>query len=180
MLQITIPKTELWDEKKQEFIIIKKQNLRLEHSLVSISKWESKWHKPFLTKQKKTVEEMLYYIECMTLTQNVNPNVYFCLTDNNFNQIEEYIHDSMSATRLPEDKTEGASPEIYTSELIYYYMIALNIPLDCEKWHLNRLLTLIAVCNLKNKPPKKMSSGEIMRRNKALNEARKKRWNTTG
>jgi hypothetical protein len=180
MLQITIPAVELWDERKQEFVTTKEQTLQLEHSLVSLSKWESKWCKAFLTKQEKTFEETLDYIKCMTITQNVDPEVYNYLTNENIEEINKYIEAPMTATYFSDDKTAKPSREQITAELIYYWMIALNIPFECQKWHLNRLLTLIRVCNIKNQPPKKRSRKEIMSRNAALNAARRKQLNTKG
>ena len=180
MLRITIPAVEQWDEAKQEFIYTKEQTLSLEHSLVSLSKWESKWCKPFLTKQEKTFEETLDYIKCMTLTQNVDPEVYNYLTNGNIKEINEYIEAPMTATYFSDEKTSKTSREQVTAELIYYWMIAFNIPFECQKWHLNRLLTLIKVCNIKNQPPKKRSKKDIMSRNAALNAARRKRLNTKG
>lgn len=180
MLQITIPAVEQWDENKQEFVFTKEQTLNLEHSLVSLSKWESKWCKVFLTKQDKTIEETLDYIRCMTLTQNVNPEVYQYLTNGNIDTVNRYIEAPMTATYFSEDKNGSTSREQITAELIYYWMISLNIPFECQKWHLNRLLTLIKVCNIKNAPPKKRSKKEIMSRNTALNAARRKRLNTKG
>jgi hypothetical protein len=180
MLRITIPAVEQWDEAKQEFIYTKEQTLSLEHSLVSLSKWESKWCKPFLTKQEKTFEETLDYIKCMTLTQNVDPEVYNYLTNENIKEINEYIGAPMTATYFSDEKTSKTSREQVTAELIYYWMIAFNIPFECQKWHLNRLLTLIKVCNIKNQPPKKRSKKDIMSRNAALNAARRKQLNTKG
>ena len=180
MLRITIPAVEQWDEAKQEFIYTKEQTLSLEHSLVSLSKWESKWCKAFLTKQEKTFEETLDYIKCMTLTQNVDPEVYNYLTNGNIKEINEYIEAPMTATYFSDEKTSKTSREQVTAELIYYWMIALNIPFECQKWHLNRLLTLIKVCNIKNQPPKKRSKKDIMSRNAALNAARRKQLNTKG
>ena len=180
MLRITIPAVEQWDEIKQEFVFTKEQTLSLEHSLVSLSKWESKWCKPFLTKQEKTLEETLDYIKCMTLTQNVDPEVYNYLTNENIKEINEYIGAPMTATYFSDEKTSKTSREQVTAELIYYWMIALNIPFECQKWHLNRLLTLIKVCNIKNQPPKKRSKKDIMSRNAALNAARRKQLNTKG
>lgn len=180
MLQITIPAVEQWDEVNEQFISTKEQTLQLEHSLVSLSKWESKWCKAFLSKQEKTYEETIDYIKCMTLTQNVKPEVYRNLTKDNFYQINKYIEAPMTATFFSDNKGGKGSREIVTSELIYYWMIALNIPFECQKWHLNRLLTLIKVCNIKNTPPKKMSRREIMNRNAALNEARRRQLNTKG
>ena len=180
MLQITIPQTELWDESKQEFVSLKEQTLQLEHSLVSLSKWESKWNKSFLSSREKTYEETIDYIKCMTLTPNVKPEVYRGLTKSNIEQINKYIEAPMTATSFVEDKRGIGSRATITSELIYYWMIALNIPFECQKWHLNRLLTLIRVCEIKSQPPKKMSSREIMNRNSSLNSARKKQLNTRG
>lgn len=180
MLRITIPATEQWDERKQEFVNTKEQVLTLEHSLVSLSKWESKWEKPFLGKDPKTFEETIDYVKCMTLTQNVDPNVYSCLTNDAISKINKYIESPMTATTFKEDSQSKKNNEIITSELIYYWMIALNIPFECQKWHLNRLLTLIRVCNIKNQPSKKMSKRELMNQNAALNAARRKRMNSKG
>lgn len=180
MLTITIPATELWDEVKQEFVTTKAQTLQLEHSLVSLSKWESKWNKPFLTKQAKTFEETLDYIKCMTLTQNVNPEVYKYISASNIQEINAYIEAPMTATFVTEDKKGKSSREQVTSELIYYWMVALNIPFECQKWHLNRLITLIKVCNVKNQPSKKKSKRDILARNDAINAARRKKFNSKG
>lgn len=180
MLQITIPAVELWDENKQEFVSRKEQTLQLEHSLVSISKWESKWCKAFLGKAEKTNEEVIDYIKCMTITQNVSAETYEYLTQENIDQINKYIEAPMTATYFSEEPGKKGGREVVTSELIYYWMIALNIPPEYQKWHLNRLLTLIRVCNVKNTPPKKRSKKEIMSRNAALNAARKKQLNTRG
>ena len=180
MLQIVIPGQELWDEQKQEFINTKEQVLQLEHSLISLSKWEAKWCKVFLSRQEKTQEEIIDYIKCMTITPNVGPEVYNHLTRENIKEIEDYIAAPMTATYFSSDNAGKSSREQVTSELIYYWMIALNIPFECQKWHLNRLLTLIKVCNIKNQPPKKMSKREIMSRNAALNAARRQQLNTKG
>ena len=180
MLKITIPATEQWDELKNEFINTKECTLELEHSLVSLSKWESKWCKPFISNDIKTHEETIDYVRCMTLTSHVNPAVYSCLSSDNIQEINKYIEAPMTATWFSNEKSHGRNSEQITSELIYYWMIALNIPFECQKWHLNRLLTLIKVCNIKNQPLKKMSKGEIMSRNAALNAARRKQYNTRG
>lgn len=180
MLKITIPAAEQWDEQKQEFVYVKEQKLQLEHSLVSLSKWEAKWCKAFLGKQDKTQEETIDYVRCMTLTQNVDPDVYKYLTAENINEINEYIGAPMTATWFSDDKKGKINQETVTSELIYYWMITLNIPFECQKWHLNRLITLIKVCNIKNQPAKKMSKKDIMSRNAALNAARRKQLNTNG
>ena len=180
MLTITIPATEEYDEIREEFVTTKEQTLQLEHSLVSISKWESKWCKPFLGKQDKTSEEIIDYIKCMTLNKSVNDDVYGCLTQANVNAINDYIGAPMTATYFSSNEHGKRNNEQITSELIYYWMISLNIPFECQKWHINRLLTLIRVCNVKNAPPKKMSRREIVSRNAALNAARRKQLNTKG
>ncbi|MCM1179407.1 MAG: hypothetical protein NC347_04065 [Clostridium sp.] len=181
MLQITIPsRDDLWDESKGEFVTSKEQKLVLEHSLVSLSKWESKWCKPFLSKQEKTTEETIDYIRCMTLTQNVDPEVYNFLTDDNIRDVNAYIEAPMTATWFSNSNSGKQNREQITAELVYYWMIALNIPFECQKWHLNRLLTLIRVCEVKNSPPKKMSRREILNRNAALNAARRKQLNSKG
>ena len=179
MLLLTIPAAELFDNKTQEFIKIPEYRLQMEHSLVSLSKWESKWKKPFLSKIPKTAAETIDYIRCMTITQNVDPKVYNSLTSKNIQQINEYIDEPMTATTFNETNNTS-NREIVTSELIYYWMFSLNIPMECQKWHLNRLLTLIRVCNIKNQPPKKMSRRDIMNRNAALNAARRSKLNSKG
>ena len=184
MLKIIVPATEyeLFDENTYEFINVKtkEQVLQLEHSLISLSKWESKWRKPFLTKEQKTKEETLDYIRCMTLN-SVSPDVYKHLTKENLEDIEKYINAPMTATTVNDGESGSkVGGEQVTSELVYYWMVALNIPFECQKWHLNRLIMLIRVCNVKNKPPKKMSKREIMSRNAALNAKRRQKHNTRG
>jgi hypothetical protein len=180
MLKITVPSVEYWDESKNEFVYTKEQTLTLEHSLVSLSKWESKWCKPFLTKDDKTTEETIDYIRCMTLTQNVDPDVYNRITDEIIDQVNAYIKAPMTATYVSEDKGGPVNREQVTSELIYYWMITLTIPCEYQKWHLNRLLTLIRVCNRKNQPPKKTNGRDVARRYAAANKARRKQLNTRG
>ena len=181
MLSITIPATELWDEKQESFVSVKEQTLRLEHSLVSLSKWESKHRKSFISNTDKTTEEVLDYVKCMTITQNVDPIVYRCLTRKNVDDINEYIAMPMTAVYFPEDQSGNkVRGDKVTSELIYYWMITQNIPFECEKWHLNKLIALIRVCSMKNAPQKSMSKGDIYNRNRALNAARKKQLNTKG
>lgn len=179
MLTITIPATEMFDDETQRFLSTKEQTLQLEHSLVSLSKWESKWQKPFLSKENKTTEEVLDYIRCMTITQNVNPDVYNRLTSSNIESINKYIDSPMTATTFHND-IQGGAKQVVTSELIYYWMISQNIPMECQKWHLNRLLTLIRVCNVKNAPAKKMSKRDIASQYASLNAARKNKLNTRG
>lgn len=180
MLQLTISPPELWDEEKQEFISMKSQTLQLEHSLVSISKWESKWHKPFLTKNEKTFEETVDYVKCMTLTQNVKPEIYNYLSRENFAEINDYIANPMTATTFSKEPSGKSNREQITSELVYYWMLSLNIPVEFQKWHLNRLLTLIRICNIKNAPPKKGSKAATAKSYAALNAARRKKYNTRG
>lgn len=180
MLRIVVPAAELWDEGRQEFIQTKEQVLQLEHSLVSISKWEAKWRKAFLSKGEKTYEETVDYIRCMTITPHVDPEVYNRLTIANINEINQYIEAPMTATYVSEDKSGKKSHETVTSELIYYWMILHGIPFECQKWHLNRLLMLIRVCERKNTPPKKRSQEEIMRDYAAMNAARRKNLNSKG
>lgn len=180
MLKITIPSVELWDEKKQEFIYKKAQTLQLEHSLISLSKWESKWKKPFLSIEKMTDEETIDYIRCMTIIPNIDPEVYEHLTNENIEAVQAYIEDPMTATTFSKVQGGKFNREIITSEIIYYWMISYNIPIDREKWHLNRLLTLIQVCDRKNNPPRKRSQRDIMRRNAEINAARKRKLGTRG
>lgn len=181
MLRLTIQLSpEGWDEKKEEFVEAKTQTLQLEHSLVSLSKWESKWCKPFLSTTDKTAEEILDYIKFMTLTQNVDPEVYSHFSTENFEQINKYINAPMTATTFSEDKNGKRNREIITAELIYYWMIALNIPFECRKWHLNQLLTLVRVCNIKNQPPKKRSKRDTAKSYAAMNAARRQQLNTKG
>lgn len=181
MLRIKVPiAPEGWDDEKQEFVEAETVTLELEHSLVSLAKWESKWHKSFLAKNSMTDEETIDYIRFMTLNENVDPEVYGYLSRENIDQIREYINDPMTATYFSNNHHERGSRETVTAELIYYWMIALNINFECQYWHLNRLITLIKVCNIKNAPPKKMSKREITSRNAALNAARRQQLNTRG
>ena len=179
MLKLIIPAVEQYDEINDEFITTKEHVLQLEHSLVSLSKWESKWCKPFLSKESKTFEESTDYVRCMTLTQNVDPSVYAYITDQNVAQVSQYIETPMTATIFSNEK-KTLNREIITAEIIYYWMISMTIPFECQKWHLNRLLTLINVCNIKNQPAGKMSKKELINRNKTLNESRRKSMNTKG
>ena len=186
MLTIKVPEKEFWDSEKNQFCYIKGQELQLEHSLISVSKWESKWHIPFLndnkrTKDKfeKTNEMLVDYVRCMTINKVADNRIFFCLTKENMNEINEYINDPMTATTFS-NKPSGApsaSSSYVTAEVIYYQMFELGIPLEWEKRHLNRLFTLIRVISEKKEQannPKKMSSSEIAKQNRALHAARKK------
>lgn len=179
MLSIKIPASENWNERTQEFEYTNETVLKLEHSLVSVSKWEARWEKPFMS-GNKTTEETVDYIRCMTITQNVNPNVYYSLTSKNIDDVIRYIAKPMTATTFTDRGGKSPSREQITAEIVYYQMIALNIPFECQKWHFNRLLTLIRVCNIKNQPAKKRSRADILRSNAALNAERREKFNTTG
>lgn len=180
MITIELPSLELFREDTQEFFTIEGRYVSLEHSLASLAAWESKWHKPFLGKNEKTWEETIDYVRCMTISSDVPPILYNGITEPTMQAIASYIEDSRTATWFSDDKKQRPSREIVTAELIYYWMIALNIPFECQYWHLNRLLTLIKVCNIKNSPPTKMSKKDIYARNRALNAQRKKALNTKG
>lgn len=181
MLYLEIPPKEMFDERTMEFIELPAKKLQMEHSLVSLSKWESKWHKPFLVPENRTHEETLDYFRCMTITQNVDPSIYETFDQSDIQTILDYIDDPMTATWFNERQGPGPrSREIVTAEVIYYDMIALNIPFECQKWHLNRLITLIKVCKIKNQPPSKMSKAEALNQQRALNAQRKAKMNTKG
>lgn len=181
MLRITIPSRELFDERTYTFTTIKGQTIQLEHSLVSVAKWEAKWKKPYTSPIPKTSEEFLDYIRCMTITQNVNPDIYYGLTSENLEAISEYIEDPMSARAISTRTNTGSRKNSVTAELIYYFMFSFNIPKECEKWHLNRLLNLIDLFSVKNQngKQKRMTKDDLMER-KMLNEQRKAQWNTKG
>lgn len=180
MLEIIIPGQELYDEEKEEFINTKSYTLQLEHSLVSLSKWESKWEIPFLSTDNKTNEQVVDYIRFMTITQHVNAEAYNYLTPAIFKKIEDYIKAPMTATWFSEKEQQRQSKEVITSEIIYYWMVANNIPFECQKWHLSRLLTLIRVCGLKNSPPKKMSRKEMLARRNSINAQRRAKTGSRG
>lgn len=185
MLEITIPEKEYFDEKNSMFFTVPAAKIQLEHSLLSISKWEAKWHKSYFLKEKKTAEEIMDYIRCMTITQNVNPAVYNNLTASNFQKILEYIEDPMTATTFNDPPGAGKKKQnhVYTSEEIYYWMLTYNIPFECQKWHIHRLLTLIRVCNIKSQDEKKMSKSEraaAMARRRELNASRRSALNSRG
>lgn len=180
MLKFTVPATEDYDEVNKEFIYTEEVTLELEHSLVSLSKWESIWEKPFLGDDEKTTEETLSYIYCMTLSDNVTPEIIQRLTNDQMKQINNYIESKMSATWFNEKTSSSRAKEIITAEIIYYWMIALNIPLEWETRHLNRLFTLIKVCNQKNAPEKKMGKAEMLSQRQALNAKRKAAHKTSG
>lgn len=196
MLEITIPGQQCWDEGKQEFVYGKNTVIRMEHSLVSLSKWECKWHIPFFADtETRTAEQALDYYRCMTVTQGVDPDIYRKMTAENVRAVQTYINDPMTATWFkgeakPNEPQTGAKRKprrparggrsVMTAEVVYAQMFSLGIPLECEKWHLNRLLTLIRVCQESNTPPKKMSPGERMAQQRMLNEQRRAKLHTRG
>ena len=181
MLTITVPLAEGFDDELDEFVTTKSITLDLEHSLVSLSKWESEFEKPFLSGTEKTLEETLWYIRSMTLTPNVDPEVFTKLNEENVSKINGYINGKQTATWFKEAVEKiKKPPEIITGEVIYYWMLSLNIEKECELWHLNRLITLIRVCNEKNAPPKKSNRADLARNRRALNEQRKAQMGTRG
>lgn len=180
MLTITIEGDEYYNEETEEFSTVGDVVVHLEHSLLSVSKWESKYQKPFLSSGKKSPEEIFGYIKAMILDRDLDPDVLNRCSQKNIDQIQEYIDSSQSATTfgmMPERRGPG---EVITAELIYYWMVAFTIPFECENWHLNRLFALIRICNIKNSSQKKMSRNELAQRNAALNAQRRKELNTTG
>ena len=181
MLHITIPDTELWDDDTQLFTRIQSQTLTLEHSLVSLATWESKWEKPFISNIQLTEEEQLDYIKCMTITQGVDPLVYKCLSEENAECINKYIAAKKSAAWFSETTNKNSNDgEMTTAESIYYWMTKLGISSSYESWHLNRLIALIRFAIAKEAPPKKMSADEITRQNAQLNAERRAMLHTKG
>jgi hypothetical protein len=179
MLKITVGGEEMFDDSVQQFIKQGGTTLELEHSLVSLSKWESKFEKPFLGKDEKTVEEVMEYIKAMTLNE-VPEEIFSKLSEDNIKAINEYIEAKMTATWFHEPPGAPPSREVITAELIYYWMITFQIPLECERWHLNRLFTLIRVCNIKSAKPQKMSRSEVAARNRELNARRREQLGSKG
>lgn len=180
MLTITVPATERFDEAESKIIRSEEYVLSLEHSLVSLSRWESKWKKSFLFSKDKSAEEIYGYVEAMCLTPDVPPEAFSKLTQANFDAINEYINEQMTATTFNEMPNQRQSRDVITAELIYHWMIALQIPVECEDWHLNRLMALIKVVNLKNAPKKKMGRTEMLAERERLNAERRAAYGTTG
>ena len=154
--------------------------LEFEHSLLSLSKWESKYKKPFLSTTEKTSLEMIHYFQCMLLNKNVKKDIVYRLSPEQLSELSDYINDSMTASSVPQEQSKG-SQEIVTSELIYFWLVTLKIPFNpAETWHLNRLMMLIQITNYKNQPDKKRSKAEMMSKWRAANEQRKKQYGTKG
>lgn len=181
MLTLQVEGKEFFDEKTKQFIDVPNIKVDLEHSLVSLSKWEEIWEIPFLNSSTKTDEQVKSYIQCMILDTNVPDNIVYALTSVQYNAVNEYISAKHTATTFANQTPSRNSGEFVTSELIYYWLVALQIPFQpVESWHLNRLLTLIKVTNLKNTPPKKMSRSDIRSRQRSLNAARRARSGSSG
>ena len=181
MLTLVIPETEIWDEKNMCFIYVNKTKLKMEHSLLSLSKWEEKYEKPFLDNNKKTKEEELDYYKFMTTNPNVDDNVFQALTPEDLKVLDEYINKKKhTATRVPESKKPSNNSQFVTSELIYYWMLEAGIPYECEKWNLQRLLTLLQVVSNERGPKKKMTQEEVVADYAALNKIRRAKLKTKG
>jgi hypothetical protein len=180
MLKLVIPGDEYFNEEDETFETVGDVELELEHSLVSLSKWESKFKKPFLSDDPKTAQEIYWYVDAMIISPIYPADSLLRLTKQNIQQINDYIESTESATTFGEMPERKARGEIITSELIYYWMVAFNIPFECEYWHLNRLFALIRICNIKNSKPRKMSNREVSQRNRELNAVRRAQYNTKG
>lgn len=180
MIQVTIQGGELFDSKTNEFVNFKTTTVSLEHSLISISKWEAKWKKPFFKKEERSLDEIIDYIACMSLNPNIDHRIFHKISSDEVRRVSDYISDPMTATTFNEFEDPKNNKQIVTSELIYYWMIAYNIPFECQKWHINRLLTLIRICGIKNAPPKKTSKAEMMRKRAQINAERRSKLHTKG
>ncbi len=180
MLSLQVPKTEIWDYVKEEFVYVDGFELNLEHSLSAVSKWEQKYHKPFLEQKRFTNDEMLYYIRCMSLDEELPENFAYSVTPQIINEIQKYIEDPATATVITKKQASNGSGKFITSELIYYYMASLQIPFECDRWNINRLLTLIRIFDAENGKSKPMSKSEIYSENRRLNAMRRKAMNSKG
>lgn len=180
MLELVVGGNEMYDNSSQEFITEGGFRLQLEHSLLSLSKWESITERAFLGKEAKTPDEVFLYVKCMVIDPQTPPEIFQQLGNEHYKVINEYIEKKMTATWFADAPGAPETRDIITSELIYYWMTVLNIPFSCEGWNLNRLFTLIRVCNIKSSKPKKMSRTEIAQRNRELNARRKAELGTAG
>lgn len=185
MLTIEVPDLELFNQQTEEFIYIKATTLKFENSLVSISKWESKWHVPFPCYQTKAIAEIneiafteenfIDYLRCMCITQNVDPEIFKYLPYESMMAIKNYMEDPMTATKVSHIQTTQHKERIVTNEVVYFWMTSYQIPFEAAKWHINRLLTLINVASVENAPKKKMTSAETANKYRAINAARRKK-----
>lgn len=181
MLELVFPAVEAWDPRTETFINLEPLTVKFEHSLVSISKWESKWKKSFISSRDKSPEETIDYFRCMLVEPQSIDDAYFtCITKQMADSIQSYINDPMTATTITNNGTQKPSREIITAEIVYYWMVALQIPFECQYWHFNKLMTLIEVCNIKNQPPKKMPKSKAMAQNRSLNAARRAKHHSKG
>ena len=180
MLRLTIAEEEFYNESKDEFFTLPELQLDLEHSLLSVSKWESEFEKPFLSTADRSSEEVLRYAYYMITTPEISPEVISRLTNQDLKKINDYIEKKNTATTFSDTKKHGGRTETITAELVYYWMVAFQIPIECEAWNLNRLFALIRICNMKNQPQKKMSRHEIAQRNRELNAQRRAELGTKG
>lgn len=179
-LKLDIPYTELFDEQTNRIYRCKECSITLEHSLVSIHKWEQKYHRAFFTKGPNNREELLDYIRFMTISSNTDPNVYYCLNANHFKELNEYMQNPMTASTIADGPQSNKAKDVVTAELIYYWMFELHIPYECRKWHIKTLLTQIRLCNAKQEKPRKMPKKAVMNQYSALNELRRQQLNTRG
>lgn len=180
MLRITIFGDEFFDETAEQFIYPDAVELEFEHSLVSLSKWESKFEKPFLSETSKTAEEILAYIEAMIITPNCPPGVLGKLSQANLDEIHAYIESKQTGTTFRDTGKDRGKAEPISAELIYYWMVGFNVPFECQHWHLNRLFSLLRVCSIKQSKPTKMSKSEMAASRRALNQRRLNELNTNG
>ena len=180
MLTLFIPKQEYYNEVEERFFEADEFFLHLEHSLISLSKWESKHQKPFLSSTEKSSDEIFSYIEFMILDESYPADLFSRLSGENIKKINDYIESKESATIINNRNQPRGRSETITSELIYYWMVAFQVPFECERWHLNRLFALLQICGIKNSKPQKMSKSEMAARNRELNAKRRSQYNTTG
>lgn len=179
MYPLTLPDFEAYNSETNEFVSIKGKTYKLEHSLISISKWESKWHRPFLspTDGPRTPAETLDYVRCMCINDEIPESVLPYISRDEMDKIMKYINDPMTATTFSKRRKQRAarnSSTFVTSEVLYWQMSMFSIPYKCEQWHLNRLLTLLRVCEEKGQTPQKMSERDILRQYASANAARRK------
>ncbi len=179
-LTVTIPGKELFDQQSKTFITIPATTVTLEHSLLSISKWESKWKRSYFIKEPMTIDQSIDYIACMCLTKNIDPKIFRFMDKKTAQEISNYIADPMTATTI-KHRDKKPSREIITSELVYYWMVNFGIPFDpCQKWHFNRLMTLIEIATIKEAGDQKMPRKEMLKQRALLNSQRKAKYNTHG